>query len=290
MRTNHLAFAVAVSCALLAACAETGQDRVSIPLQVAGTDVSAGMTAVGGVSITLTRADLAFGPLYLCSGYQAGELCDTARLEWLKSVVIDATDEAPADAGTLVGVTGPVRSWMFDLGLSSQLTQSEPVVLDAARELGGVSLILEGEGNVNGMLVPFHAAVPVQQSAETELGVPVIRKSTSEVFSHDVSLDDTGLVIRFDPAPWVEGVDFRTFVEDGACAVGGPETVCAGSLEQSCDSDGSVSSSRDCTAMAQVCLAGQGCADALEMKSESSAFRSVRNAVVVGERPAFEWH
>lgn len=289
MRTILLAPAAAGIAALVISCAETGQDRVSIPLRVAGTDVSAGITAAGDVRVVLTRADLAFGALYLCSSLQAGELCDTARLEWLESVVIDAINDEPADAGALIGVTGPVRSWMFDLGLSSQLTHAEPVVLDAARELGGVSLVLEGEASLSGMLVPFHAAIPVQQVDETELGVPVIRKSTSERFSHDVSVAEMGLVVRFDPAPWVRGVDFRRFVEDGSCTSGGPDLLCAGSVEQLCAKDGSVRSSRDCDALGQVCLAGQGCADQLDIEPETAAFRSLRNALVSGERPTFEW-
>jgi hypothetical protein len=272
----------------LLACAETGQERTSVPLLLAGTDVSAGITAVGDVPVTLVRADLAFGPLYLCSGFQAGDLCDTARLEWLDSAVIDTTRAEPIEVGALVGVTGPVRSWMFDLGLSSQLTQPEPVVLDAAQELGGASVVLEGSADVNGVVVPFHAAVPVQQVDETELGVPVIRKSTSDTFSHDVSPNDEGLVIRFNPALWIEGVDFRTFVSTATCT-GENRIVCAGFVEQTCNIDGGVASSRDCAALEQACWGGQGCSEQLEIEPESAAFRSIRNAVVSGERPAFEW-
>ena len=83
---------------------------------------------MGDVSVTIDRADLAFGPLYLCAGATAGDLCDTARFEWLDSAVVDTTLSDPVKVGELSGVTGTVRSWMYDLGLSSQLTREAPFI------------------------------------------------------------------------------------------------------------------------------------------------------------------
>lgn len=279
---------LALGC-LVCSCAETGQDRVAIPLFVTGTEMSEPILTAGDVPVTLERADLAFGPLYLCAGSQAGHLCDTARLEWLESVVVDVIDPTPQRAGDLVGVTGSVRSWMYDLGISSQLTRGEPFVLEAAHELGGVSLVLSGRADVNGIELPFSAAVPIQQEEQTEIGVPVVRRSASDIFAHDVKIDEPGLGIRFDPEPWVRGIDFRAYIEDASCTAGGPEHVCAGLLEQTCDADGTVASSRDCGALGQACLVRIGCAEQLILEPGSQAFRSVRNALVSGERPAFEW-
>ena len=41
------------------ACAETSQERVQLALEVVGTEAAAPIEALGGVPVTLTRADLA---------------------------------------------------------------------------------------------------------------------------------------------------------------------------------------------------------------------------------------
>lgn len=271
----------------LASCAETGQREVAIPLYVAGADASS-VEASGGVSVTLDRADLAFGPLYLCAGTSAGELCDTARLEWLDSVVVDTLSRRAESRGDLGGVTGPVRSFMYDLGLSSLLTRDEPLELPAARDLGGVSLRLEGTAEAGGQSLPFVASVAIRQTDETEQGVPVVRKSQTDVFEHEVTGDEPGLLIRFDPRPWVRDIDFFAFVEDEGCAPG-RDVVCRGSIEQICSSDGEVTMSRDCAEDGSVCVAGEGCGDRIVVEAETPAYRAIKNAVVAGPRPSFSW-
>ncbi len=288
---THTGFALCLgsALALTVGCIGTSQEEVQIPILVAGTDVSDGATARDAVRVTITRANLAFGPLYLCPGNQAGALCDTARLEWLDSVVIDTTNPEAVDAGELIGISGPVRSWMYDLGISSQLTREDPFVLDAAMELGDASLLLEGAAEAGGQLLPFSASVPVQQTGDTELGIPVIRKSTTDPFSHDVAGDEAGLVVRFDPRSLFVNVDFGAYVEDVACAPDGPEVRCGGSVEQRCAPDGSIATSRDCADEGQVCVAGVGCANEIEIDASSEAFRAIRNGLVSGRRPTFEW-
>jgi hypothetical protein len=269
-------------------CAETGQDRIRVALFVAGTDVSEPVVGGGDVLISIDRADLAFGPLYLCAGATAGDLCDTAQLEWLDTRVVDTTSSEPAAAGELVGITGSVQSWMYDLGISSQLTRSTPFILDAAAELGGASFVLEGRAVVAGIELPFSASVSIQQTDDTELGVPVIRKSTSEPFFRDVGSGESGLVVRFDPGVWVRSIDFRPYATDEACAPAGAAVACDGTVEQTCQ-DGAELSRRDCSELGQVCLPSQGCAERLTIESDSEVFRSLRNALVSGARPSFEW-
>lgn len=235
-------------------CGATGQDRVELELRVAGSAGTELQTRDGTV-LTLTRADLAFGPLYVCPGNQAGELCDTARLEWLDSTVIDLLDERSKRAGALLGVTGPVRSWMYDLGLPSTLTRDEPLVSSAAKKLGGVSLRVEGNAAVDAVQVPFTLAVAVRQGTDTERGVPVIRKSNSERFAHEVSTTDRNLLVRFDAHPWFANVDFAELVES-ECEDGLPE----------------------------------GCPEVLVVPEDSRAERAVQNAVTSGARPEFKWN
>lgn len=271
-----------------AACVETAQNRTGVPLLVAGTDTPQAVIAVGEVPITIARADLAFGPLYLCAGATAGALCDTARLEWLEAVVVDTTAAEPKPAGTLVGTTGNVQSWMYDLGISSQLARAEPFVLEAAQELGGASLVVAGSALVEAIELPFVASVPIQQTEDTEPGVPVVRKSTSDPFFRDIGVGETGLVVRFDPAVWVRALDFRPYVAADVCAPTAPAIVCDGTLERRCKGDTELSN-RDCSELEQVCLPDQGCAERLSIEPGTEAYRSLRNAIVSGRRPSFEW-
>lgn len=280
--------ALVLSTVLVAGCADTGLERTRVPLFVAGTELSENIAAAFDVPVRIDRADLAFGPLYLCAGTTAGDLCDTARLEWLETVVVDATLAVPAAAGELSGVTGAVRSWMYDLGISSQLTRTEPFVLDAASDLGGASLVLEGRAWVDELELPFAASVPIQQTDATELGVPVVRKSTSEAFSRDVGSDESALLVRFDASAWVRGVDFRRYVSRDACTNGGPAVVCDGARERTCDGEAE-QATRDCAGMGQVCIPEAGCQQRLNVEATSEAYRSLRNALVSGERPSFDW-
>lgn len=192
-------------------CVDVGQKNETITLFVAGTDVSEPVIAVGEIEVLVDRADLAFGPLYLCAGATAGELCDTARLEWLDSVVVDTTSPEPMQVGELTGVTGHVGSFMYDLGISSQLTRSDPYVLDAAGQLGGVSFVVEGRARMEETEIRFRAEIPVLQTDTTELGVPVVRKSSQDDFFHEVTGEESGLVLKFDPTAWVSKIDFRPY-------------------------------------------------------------------------------
>ena len=272
----------------LMGCAETSQGLALVPLFVAGRDNLETINTDGESALTIDRAELAFGPLYLCAGVTAGELCETARLEWLGSVVVDLTSPEPLRAGALTGVTGTVQSWMYDLGISSQLTRDEPFILDAASTLGGTSFVLEGRAQVDDLELPFTVSVAVQQTDDTELGVPVIRKSNSDTFSREVTGDESGLVVRFDLEALVRGIDFRAYVSYERCAVDGPELVCDGALERRCDGE-TEQSTRDCSERGEICAPRRGCVEALRLTEESQGYRSVRNALMSGARPSFTW-
>ncbi|MBL8955936.1 MAG: hypothetical protein JNK82_34495 [Myxococcaceae bacterium] len=272
---------------LLAACVDTGQEPVSFAMRVAGTAPAAPAPALNGWEITLDSARLAFGPLYLCPGFQAGSLCDTARAEWVDSAVVDVLDPATYDAGTVEGSTGPVRSWMFDYGVVSLLTQQQPVALAAAQRLDGNSLRLSGSARKGGRELPFALDVRIQQVVEG--GASIVRKSDTDTFSHDLAVGDTALTVRFDARPWLRDVDFDALVEMGTCASVARPKVCAGDLELSCSDTGVELSQRSCTAERLVCLRGLGCTDRVRFQAGSQGDQAVRNALTGGTRPAFEW-
>jgi hypothetical protein len=285
MKISQILILLAIA---IGGCADTGQDRTSVALYVSGTTLPETILTRGEVPITIQRAELAFGPLYLCAGAQAGHLCETARLEWLDTIVVDVTQSELTLAGDLYGVTGTVQSWMYDLGISSQLTQSDPFVLDAAESLGGNSLQFEATATIDGIAIPFNAAIPIQQTEDTELGVPVIRKSTSDEFFHDVLGTETRLVVRFDAVAWVTDLDLRGFVSYEQCAVDGAAVVCDGTIERTCE-DGTETSARDCADSGQICQPKQGCTNSITIDQNSQGYRSLRNSLVSGRRPTFNW-
>jgi hypothetical protein len=280
---------VVLGLGLVLGCVDSGPTEIEVPLYVAGTAIEGAIAGQDGAQIELDRAELAFGPIYLCAGTQAGELCETARLEWLDAIAFDVRDPTAIEAGPLRGLEGTVRSWMFDLGIVSLLTQEDPLLLPAAEQLGDASLRLEGRADVDGVVIRFSVKLVVQPEQGTELGVPVIRKSNSEVFEHELDAGEPGLLIRFDAAPWVAEIDFAGLLEAGSCAAAGPELVCAGQTEQRCDADGNLLESRDCAAIEQVCVRALGCVAEVEFEADSQGYRAVRNQVVAGPRPQFEW-
>lgn len=273
------------------ACVDVGAGQIELPLSLAGTAIEGPILGRDGAQIELDRAELAFGPIYLCAGAQAGSLCQTARLEWLDAAVIDVLDPRAVEVGELSGREGYVRSWMFDLGVVSLLTQQKPLLMPAAKQLGDASLQLAGRAVLGEVELPFVLALMVAQEEQTEIGVSVMRKSSSDSFGHEVTAAEPGLLIRFDAEPWVTQIDFAGLLEDQSCGVG-PEPapiVCAGQTEQRCAADGSLVETRDCAALEQVCVRALGCVAAVEFSQDSQGYRAVSNQVVAGPRPIFEW-
>lgn len=283
------AFVVFAATLLTAGCVDTGTATTTVELSVAGTDRSEPFPGRDGVSIVLERADLAFGPLYLCPGFQAGELCDEAVAEWPDAAVVDALDPTPRTVGTMEAITAVTRSWMYDLGIVSLLTQPEPLVTAAAEELGGHSVVLEGRAEVDGTTVPFVAEVAVRQAPGTEQGVPVVRRSPDDEFVRDIRPEGERLRVRFDPAPWLSTVDFRALREDRTCAPYGPAVVCAGDVEQTCAPDGAVLEERACDDLGGVCVRGEGCVERVRFEEDGQGWRSIRNDVAAGARPELVW-
>ena len=270
-------------------CKESFQNSVKLPLRVMGTSLDEPVLAQNDTKILLDRADLAFGPLYLCAGVNAGDLCDVARLEWLDSAVINTLDDQVQQVGDLRGVTGQVLSWMYDLGISSQLTRDDPFILAAAEELGDQSMVLEGRAVVDEFEIPFTASLSLKQSDDTELGVTIIRKSLSDRFNKDVTLDDQNLTIQFNPADWVKNLDFNTYLERKECSIDNPDLVCNGNQELTC-AEGQIVSERSCDDLNQICISKQGCVEQLVIEAGSEPYRAIRNAVFSGVRPTFTWN
>lgn len=270
---------------LLVGCGvETGQDQLTVPLFVAGTS-SDPVQGPGDIELTPNRASLAFGPLYLCAGSQAGDFCETARLEWLDSTVIDVLDDRAVRAGSLQGVGGSVASWMYDLGITSTLTRSRPFELAAVRDLDGASIVLEGTARRDEHTLPFSVRVRVDPGAAGQRGAVLVQQSGSSSFRHNVTVDEPGLLVRFDATAWLRALDLQRYFDSTGCAEGAT-VACDGDVAEHCMA-GSTSERIECDEGA-LCVASVGCTDVLRLDS-SAEQSAVRNAVVAGAPPDFRW-
>ena len=111
---------------LHAGCADTGRDEVRVPLYLAGSAVSEPFPAVGGVHVTLERAELAFGPgLNAITG-------ETGAGKTILAQAIGLLLGAPGDAGYL----GPEAAEAYveaELDLPDGLLEEEEDLAAIAR-------------------------------------------------------------------------------------------------------------------------------------------------------------
>jgi hypothetical protein len=187
---RHLSFLV------LCACGPVAQTQVEFPLRVAG---QAGTFFTGEWSVTLDRADVAFGPLYLCAARTPSpELCATALGEMTDRVRVDALAVMPMNVGLVRAFTGAARSATFDYGVTWPTTEGQPqpaLALAHSAEFSGVAARA-------GRSFSFTLALDV---------IPNVRGSHSVLLSRvngEIAKDTIGLLARFDPARWWASVDF----------------------------------------------------------------------------------
>ena len=182
---------------LLAGCGDTGQEHVELPLTATGT--AAHPVAIGDATITLTRADVAFGPTYLCASETGrAELCEVAVAEFLGTVTVDALNPSPQPLGELNATTGNVRSGLFDYGISWLLTQNEPRANPGAVE--GHSAIMEGTLTRGAQTLRFSATIDAKPRMSGDLAV------NGQVTRFTLG-PDTALNISADPHFWVSNLD-----------------------------------------------------------------------------------
>lgn len=178
------------------ACGDTGRERVQISFDAVGS--APRVLEVDGARLTLTRADVAFGPAYFCASDKAeAELCEVALTELRDVVVVNALAPAAQPLGVLSGTTGEVRSAMYDYGIYWLLPAAQPT----RAALEGHSAILEGMLERAGESLRFRAAVAVVPSGRGKFAVHALRTQ------HEIGEDGARLTVRFDPHFWVDRLD-----------------------------------------------------------------------------------
>jgi hypothetical protein len=197
---------VVAALAIGSGCADTGQEPIAFPAAATGTAPMP--VTVGAYQVTLTRADVGFGPAYFCAGANAdGDQCATAVVEIRRTVTIDALDPSPRDLGMVEGVTGTVRSAMYDWGVSWLLTRDAPAANPGAPE--GHSLVVEG--TAVGPVATFAWSARVD-AVPAGLGAPAVRAQRTMV---ELASDDVTLVVHVDPQAWLAQIPFAE-LDDGA--------------------------------------------------------------------------
>ena len=189
---------------LVAACGSTGAEPFHYPMVATGAPAEA--FAVGDWQVTLTRADVAVGPVYLCTTAAASpDLCAVAIGEFTDIAVIDALDPAAQPLGDIEARPGDVRSAMLDYGISWFTTQTSPAPLGDLEH----SARITGTAVLGDMSLGFDATVDV---------TPPMRGSLALVGLHavtDAPDEDSRLELQVDVRGWLTSVDFDALAQTG---------------------------------------------------------------------------
>jgi hypothetical protein len=189
----------------VAACGTTGAESFVYPVHARGPGPDG--FAVGEWQVTLTRAEVAVGPVYLCATAAASpDLCHVAIGEFADAAIVDALAGEAGPLGEIAARPGDVRSAMLDYGVSWFTTDTGP---EALSELGH-SARLVGTAVRGDTTITFDATIDV---------VPPMRGSPALVgvyASADEPGPDSELELELDPRGWLAGVDLDALAAAGA--------------------------------------------------------------------------
>ena len=200
---------LALIAALLAGCGSTGQDVASFPIHGAGAGEAAFES--NGWSVTIERADVAFGPVYFCAtSFADMDVCPAAEAEWLGTASIDTLDPSLQMLGEADAITATVRSAMFDYGRSWLLTAERPRANQGAPR--GRSAVFVVRAIKDGVTLDVRASIdidPANAGQSAVIGAPTGTEAIE---------GDEALTVRVDPAAWWRRIDFDAVAaldEDG---------------------------------------------------------------------------
>jgi hypothetical protein len=180
---------------------------------------------VGAWSLRLTRAELAFGPIYFCaSASGSSTLCEASIAEATDTVLIDALSSQTQRIGRVHGFTGTIRSVSYNLGIDWFDTQTAPTPAEVAP--GGHSLHLEGEARRQGALLPFIADVdvipPKGRGYRAVDSVPALVDDAGRPAAVTIDSSNFRLEVHFRATNWFrqfEERDFDALAASGASPV-----------------------------------------------------------------------
>lgn len=160
---------------------------------------SAIAVVVGDFNLTLSRAELAFGPVYFCASRTAKpEQCETAVSELLSITTVNALDPTPQPLGRVRGLSGAIRSAAYDWGITWLSYESAP----NNRAALGHSAIFEGTLSHAGESVPFTVTLDVVSPQQGVRAVLAARLSAELEANATPRLE-----VSFSPQQWWAAVD-----------------------------------------------------------------------------------
>lgn len=183
---------------LLAGCTQSPQEPADYDA-VAVADASSVVT-VGDWSIQLTRADLAFGPVYFCASVSgSSSLCEASIAEVASIARLDGLSTTPQPLGRVHGFTGSIRSASYDYGITWFDTQTDATPASVAP--GGHSMHFEGIATHGSMSLPLLADVDVVPQYQGQMAVPTA--------AAEATIDSPAfrLEVHFDIASWFAQLD-----------------------------------------------------------------------------------
>lgn len=198
-RSVSKALGVAGLLLVLLSCIQSSQTRIAVPAYAIA--APPGEVRVGGWTVTLTVAELGFGPVYFCAASSgSATLCETAAAELRTISTVNMLTASPQFLGNVDGLTGGIRSASFDFGITWYPTQASAVAAPSSAR--GHSVYLEGKARRGTDILPFTALIDVvaqfrgQRAVPTVAAVGVVSESTSS------------LEVHFDVAKWLLQIDF----------------------------------------------------------------------------------
>ena len=193
--------------ALLSACGDTGQVRLSYPIVARG--VSAAAFQAGDWTVTLDEAQLLFGPVFFCASViAAADLCPSAQAEFTEVAVINLLDPNPQALGEVNSIEGVINSLIFDYGVTWFVSQDSPQLV--SNELNGQSAIFSGAAaHPDGRTLEFSADLLIAPSIRGGFAVQ-LGGTKAEILSDDVQVE-----VAFDVTSWWAKIDFEVLAASG---------------------------------------------------------------------------
>ncbi|HSI05030.1 MAG: hypothetical protein ACAI38_03060 [Myxococcota bacterium] len=194
---------------LLAACGETGQERLSVAVAARGGPAT--FTA-GLWDVTLSEALVAVGPIYWCATAAASaDLCPAATFELTQSATVDGLAPDAQLIGTADGVTGEVRSAVYDYGISWLATQNQPTPTSGS--VDGSSARFAGVATTTGRSLAFTAVIDITPQLQGTYAVQGARAAAT------IAPSTTSLTLTARPDLWFAAVDFDAAAPADATSV-----------------------------------------------------------------------
>lgn len=211
----------------LAACGQTGGEAIKYEAFAAPVGDSPTFSSALGWEISLTKAKILVGPVYI---YEASDEGNVIVRLWdllgpskayahavasgrsvlgdvIDQFVVDLASSTPSSLGIVPGIAGEMDS--FEIGLHPYGYTALGSSLAEASELGGATFVLEGTATKDGATYPFSVRGDIGDTAQKR----VVRNVRASLLLEQTERQTGRFVIDVEVERWFDRVDFSTAVE-----------------------------------------------------------------------------